>query len=763
MFKIDKMPSASGQRCKKVHREGTFYRKNNINNGFSLVELIVVIAILVVFAAILIPSLLQYTENSRAQKDESAMDEVVNAVQLAMADQNCFDEMLQYSCTNNYVTYSDSTGDYASQVIDGEFWAPDGAGRATTITFNPEVGSNNATIYRMDSAIINDMTYGNGSMAHGRVMEGALIENNQCYLKNASLNGNQTGYTYNRVRQTIGDSIINNSQTYRNSSFTIFIRFTQKDGVTVADVSGQFNGTNLYEGAPAAIGSGTTEYEPESGAPIVTITNPGTTQSNISSSALQGTGNFNGNSEYKRETDDVVNESGQLSSIRLRPLITDNIKNVIFTDTGLDNGIDVSNEQNGSVLAFIDGDTCTVSTNQPNKRVKAPDTAGQWFNYTNCEMIDVSGLSVGHLYDLNSVFRHFGETANKVIIKGLEYWDTSNVKNMSSLFQQVGQDNAISVSITGYSNWNTSNVETIEYMFTNCAKSAATSITLSDMSKWDTSNIQSLHSLFSSCAPNAQIMPNIGNLGNWDVSNVTDMHNAFNNFCHSAKGWSVGDLSNWNVSKVNDMSGMFYNTGGEIEKWSVGDLSSWDTSNVSQFYYMFSSIGRHSKIINISYVEKWDVSSAQNMSNMFAYVGTYGDANLDVHYGIDQTISIGDLSNWDVSNVTDMSSMFQNFGFTVKTWSIGNLGNWDVSNVENFTHMFHHTGYWSYETYIGDISLWNTSSATDMSNMMEGTSKQYTYKGIMYDCSNWNVDNVTNFENFKYDDDYHIQAPNFQN
>ena len=269
------------------------------NKGFSLVELIVVIAILVVFAAILIPSLMQYTENSRAQKDESAMDEVVNAVQLAMADQDCFDEMLQYSCTNNYVTYSDSTGDYASQVVDGEFWAPDGAGRATTITFNPEVGSNNATIYRMDSAIINDMTYGNGSVAHGRVMQGALIENNQCYLKNASLNGNQTGYTYNRVRQTIGDTVSSTSQTYRNSSFTVFIRFTQKDGVTVADVSGQFNGTNLYEGAPAAIGSGTVEYEQETGAPIVSVTTPGRQESNYTSSDLMGSVTLSGNlTEY---------------------------------------------------------------------------------------------------------------------------------------------------------------------------------------------------------------------------------------------------------------------------------------------------------------------------------------------------------------------------------------------------------------------------------------------------------------------------------
>ena len=261
------------------------------NKGFSLVELIVVIAILVVFAAVLIPSLLQYTENSRAQKDVSAMDEVVNAVQLAMADQNCYDEMLQYSCTNNYITYTDSSGVYGQVIADGEYWAPDGSGRATTITFNPEVGPNGDTIYNLDTALVNDMTYGNGSNGENRVMEGSLIENNQCYLKNASLNGEQTGYLYNMVRQSIGNNVITTSQTYRNSSFTIFIKFSQKDGTTVADVDGSFNGTNLYEGAAASKGSGTSKYD-ENGDAITTVTTPGTTESNYTSSDLSGTATF---------------------------------------------------------------------------------------------------------------------------------------------------------------------------------------------------------------------------------------------------------------------------------------------------------------------------------------------------------------------------------------------------------------------------------------------------------------------------------------
>ena len=60
--------------------------KNN-NKGFSLVELIVVIAIMAVLVGVLAPTLLRYVEKSRQQKDESAIGEVVNAINIALADE----------------------------------------------------------------------------------------------------------------------------------------------------------------------------------------------------------------------------------------------------------------------------------------------------------------------------------------------------------------------------------------------------------------------------------------------------------------------------------------------------------------------------------------------------------------------------------------------------------------------------------------------------------------------------------------------------
>lgn len=62
------------------------------NKGFSLVELIVVIAIMAVLVGVLAPTLLRYVEKSRVQKDDSAVAEVVQAVKIALADEDINDE-----------------------------------------------------------------------------------------------------------------------------------------------------------------------------------------------------------------------------------------------------------------------------------------------------------------------------------------------------------------------------------------------------------------------------------------------------------------------------------------------------------------------------------------------------------------------------------------------------------------------------------------------------------------------------------------------
>lgn len=60
-------------------------KKNN--KGFSLVELIIVIAIMAVLMAVLAPQFLRYVERSRYQKDMSAVGELENAMKVAASNE----------------------------------------------------------------------------------------------------------------------------------------------------------------------------------------------------------------------------------------------------------------------------------------------------------------------------------------------------------------------------------------------------------------------------------------------------------------------------------------------------------------------------------------------------------------------------------------------------------------------------------------------------------------------------------------------------
>ena len=62
-------------------------RKENANKGFSLVELIVVIAIMAVLIGILAPQFLKYVERSRQSTDKQNVDSIVSALEVYSVDE----------------------------------------------------------------------------------------------------------------------------------------------------------------------------------------------------------------------------------------------------------------------------------------------------------------------------------------------------------------------------------------------------------------------------------------------------------------------------------------------------------------------------------------------------------------------------------------------------------------------------------------------------------------------------------------------------
>ena len=268
----------------------------NENKGFSLVELIVVIAIMAVMTSVLAPSLLGYVEQSRMAKDNSAMGEVTNAIKLALADQDVYDECLKYNVTQNYSCYADSSfkafnKDFAiedknrksegagvagtveesddwhytddTRLADEEAYHPDGNMRGMTITFTASSSSNEA-MFKLASARINKMK--DTEADNKRKCAAPLADNTksgikadvQTTLSKMTANGKtaadtdkKAGKLYNKLRAVIGDNITQSSQTYRNSEYTVFIRMGSMGGNDAAAqdavaVYGQLSGTNLY-------------------------------------------------------------------------------------------------------------------------------------------------------------------------------------------------------------------------------------------------------------------------------------------------------------------------------------------------------------------------------------------------------------------------------------------------------------------------------------------------------------------------------------
>ena len=94
--------------------------KESSNTGFSLVELVIVIAIMAILVALLAPQYIRYVEKSRYTSDDELISNIHNAIALAITDENINNKPLDgiSLCSIENMDPANRYNDFMAQIRD---------------------------------------------------------------------------------------------------------------------------------------------------------------------------------------------------------------------------------------------------------------------------------------------------------------------------------------------------------------------------------------------------------------------------------------------------------------------------------------------------------------------------------------------------------------------------------------------------------------------------------------------------------------------
>lgn len=129
-------------------------RKKKNDKGFSLIELIIAIAILVILTGFLAPNIIRYIEKSRVAKDMQTLDTVYEAVQIALTEENLKVETTTYQITKTTTLTADSDSDTATEkTLFGEMYKTLGSQNLTLVSKACKDAQINITVDSKDNSV----------------------------------------------------------------------------------------------------------------------------------------------------------------------------------------------------------------------------------------------------------------------------------------------------------------------------------------------------------------------------------------------------------------------------------------------------------------------------------------------------------------------------------------------------------------------------------------------------------------------------------
>ena len=200
-------------------------------NGFIVAEAAFSVITLAALTTTIAPIVIKNVEKTKVNKDNAAMQEIVNTIDRALIDADVYGEINKYVITNNFNGY-----DIKDTAV------PTGEMKGITITFPVTKLTEKESVIRLDQGVINEMpgTYQKGSPI--RALERKYNDMNTISLRTLS-HPTADSKLYQTIRQQIELAVPITSKTYSDADYTVFISIVGSGVDKRIDVYGEWNKT----------------------------------------------------------------------------------------------------------------------------------------------------------------------------------------------------------------------------------------------------------------------------------------------------------------------------------------------------------------------------------------------------------------------------------------------------------------------------------------------------------------------------------------